>query len=110
MTGEEIFLHHAFGVTPKALKTVVSNTHIQTTGENFMKKSLIAAALLGTFAASAFAAPSVTLYGRLDTSLAYTHLDKDKAGVDSTDTVSMESGFSTGNRWGLKGTEDIGNA
>ena len=85
-----------------------------------MKKSLIAAALLGTFAASAFAAPSVTLYGRVDTGLAYTHthLDKDKAGVDSdkagvdstTDTVSMESGFSTGNRWGLKGSEDIGNA
>ena len=75
-----------------------------------MKKSLIAAALLGTFAASAFAAPSVTLYGRIDTSLAYTHLNTDKAGVDSTDTFSMESGFSTGNRWGLKGTEDIGNA
>ena len=75
-----------------------------------MKKSLIAAALLGTFAASAFAAPSVTLYGRIDTSLAYTHLNADKAGVDSTDTVSMESGFSTGNRWGLTGTEDIGNA
>ena len=75
-----------------------------------MKKSLIAAALLGTFAASAFAAPSVTLYGRIDTGLAYTHLNTDKAGVDSTDTFSMESGFSTGNRWGLKGTEDIGNA
>ena len=83
------------------------NSH---TGEFFMKKSLIAAALLGTFAASAFAAPSVTLYGRIDTSLAYTHLNADKAGVDSTDTVSMESGFSTGNRWGLTGTEDIGNA
>lgn len=110
MNIREIFLHHALGVTPKALKTVVSNTHIQTTGENFMKKSLIAAALLGTFAASAFAAPSVTLYGRIDTSLAYTHLNTDKAGVDSTDTFSMESGFSTGNRWGLKGTEDIGNA
>ena len=110
MNVREIFLHHALGVTPKALKTVVSNTHIQTTGENFMKKSLIAAALLGTFAASAFAAPSVTLYGRIDTSLAYTHLNTDKAGVDSTDTFSMESGFSTGNRWGLKGTEDIGNA
>ena len=110
MNVREIFLHHALGVTPKALKTVVSNTHIQTTGENFMKKSLIAAALLGTFAASAFAAPSVTLYGRIDTSLAYTHLNADKAGVDSTDTVSMESGFSTGNRWGLTGTEDIGNA
>ena len=75
-----------------------------------MKKSLIAVALLGTFAASAFAAPSVTLYGRIDTSLAYTHLNTDKAGFDSTDTFSMESGFSTGNRWGLKGTEDIGNA
>ena len=110
MNVREIFLHHALGVTPKALKTVVSNTHIQTTGENFMKKSLIAAALLGTFAASAFAAPSVTLYGRIDTSLAYTHLNTDKAGVDSTDTFSMESGFSTGNRWGLKGTEDLGNA
>ena len=75
-----------------------------------MKKSLLAVALLGTFAASAFAAPSVTLYGRIDTGLAYTHLDTDQAGVDSTDTFTMESGFSTGSRWGLKGTEDIGNA
>lgn len=47
-----------------------------------MKKSLIAAALLGTFAASAFAAPSVTLY---DTGLAYTHQhwSADGAGEDS---------------------------
>ena len=84
-----------------------------------MKKSLIAAALLGTFAASAFAAPSVTLYGRIDTSLAYTHQrtslsatagEVSVSGSNSTDTLSMESGFSTGNRWGLKGTEDIGNA
>ena len=74
-----------------------------------MKKSLIAAALLGTFAASAFAAPSVTLYGRVDTGLAYTHKNLDND-TSSTNTVSMESGFSTGNRWGLKGTEDIGNA
>ena len=84
-----------------------------------MKKSLIAAALLGTFAASAFATPSVTLYGRIDTSLAYTHQHNSFSATDgeeslstanSTDTLSMESGFSTGNRWGLKGTEDIGNA
>ena len=84
-----------------------------------MKKSLIAAALLGTFAASAFAAPSVTLYGRIDTSLAYTHQHNSFSATDgeeslstanSTDTLSMESGVSTGNRWGLKGTEDIGNA
>ena len=84
-----------------------------------MKKTLVAAALLGTFAASAFAAPSVTLYGRIDTSLAYTHQHNSFSATDgeeslstanSTDTLSMESGFSTGNRWGLKGTEDIGNA
>ena len=50
-----------------------------------MKKSLIAAALLGTFAASALAAPSVTLYGRIDTGLAYTHQhwSADGAGEDS---------------------------
>lgn len=109
MNVREIFLHHALGVTPKALKTVVSNTHIQTTGENFMKKSLIAAALLGTFAASAFAAPSVTLYGRIDTGLVYTHKNLDNT-AGSTDTFSMDSGVTTGSRWGLKGSEDIGNA
>lgn len=75
-----------------------------------MKKSLIAVALLGTFAASAFAAPSVTLYGRIDTGLAYTHLNPDQTNADSTNTVEMTTGFSTGSRWGLKGTEDIGNA
>ena len=74
-----------------------------------MKKSLVAAALLGTFAASAFAAPSVTLYGRVDTGLAYTHKNLDND-TSSTNTVEMTSGFSTGNRWGLTGTEDIGNA
>ena len=38
-----------------------------------MKKTLLAAAILGSFAASAFAAPSVTLYGVIDTGLNYTH-------------------------------------
>ena len=74
-----------------------------------MKKSLIAAALLGTFAASAFAAPSVTLYGRIDTGLVYTHKNLDNT-AGSTDTFSMDSGVTTGSRWGLKGSEDIGNA
>ena len=74
-----------------------------------MKKSLLALALLGAFTASAFAEPSVTLYGRIDTGLVYTHKNLDNT-AGSTDTVSMESGFSTGNRWGLMGTEDIGNA
>ena len=74
-----------------------------------MKKSLLALALLGAFTASAFAEPSVTLYGRIDTGLVYTHKNLDKT-AGSTDTFSMDSGVTTGSRWGLKGSEDIGNA
>ena len=74
-----------------------------------MKKSLLAIALLGAFTASAFAEPSVTLYGRIDTGLVYTHKNLDNA-AGSTDTFSMDSGVTTGSRWGLKGSEDIGNA
>ena len=74
-----------------------------------MKKSLLALALLGAFTASAFAEPSVTLYGRIDTGLVYTHKNLDNT-ADSTDTFSMDSGVTTGSRWGLKGSEDIGNA
>ena len=74
-----------------------------------MKKSLLALALLGAFTASAFAEPSVTLYGRIDTGLVYTHKNLDNT-AGSTDTFSMDSGVTTGSRWGLKGFEDIGNA
>ena len=74
-----------------------------------MKKSLLALALLGAFTASAFAEPSVTLYGRIDTGLVYTHKNLDDT-AGSTDTFSMDSGVTTGSRWGLKGSEDIGNA
>ena len=74
-----------------------------------MKKSLLALALLGAFTASAFAEPSVTLYGRIDTGLVYTHKNLDNT-AGSTDTFSMDSGVTTGSRWSLKGSEDIGNA
>ena len=74
-----------------------------------MKKSLLALALLGAFTASAFAEPSVTLYGRIDTGLVYTHKNLDNT-AGSTDTFSMDSGVTTGSLWGLKGSEDIGNA
>ena len=74
-----------------------------------MKKSLLALALLGAFTASAFAEPSVTLYGRIDTGLVYAHKNLDNT-AGSTDTFSMDSGVTTGSRWGLKGSEDIGNA
>ncbi len=73
-----------------------------------MKKSLLAVAVLGAFAGSAFAA-DVTLYGRIDTGLAYTHKDLDTGSAGKSDTFEMTSGFSTGSRWGIKGTEDLGN-
>lgn len=73
-----------------------------------MKKTLLAAALLGSFAASAFAAPSVTLYGIIDTGLNYTHYRADDGNTASTDTFSMASGQSSGSRWGLRGDEKIG--
>ncbi|MDL2060320.1 porin [Mesosutterella sp. AGMB02718] len=70
-----------------------------------MKRNLIAAALLSGFAGAALAAPSVTLYGLIDTSLSYVHTHSDVKGVDSTDTFSMENGQEFGSRWGLRGTE-----
>lgn len=73
-----------------------------------MKKTLLAAALLGSFAASAFAAPSVTLYGVIDTGLNYTHYRADDGKTASTDTFSMASSQTAGSRWGLRGNEKIG--
>lgn len=76
-----------------------------------MKKTLAAVAVLGAFAGSALAA-DVQLYGVVDTGLQYLHGDADsnKAGVDSDfDSFSMESGMASGSRWGIKGTEDLGN-
>lgn len=67
-----------------------------------MKKTLLAAAILGSFAASAFAAPSVTLYGVIDTGLNYTHYRADD-GTGSTDSWGMGSSQTSGSRWGLRG-------
>ena len=73
-----------------------------------MKKTLAAVAVLGAFAGSALAA-DVQLYGIVDTGLRYLHSDSDKIGADATDKFSMESGMQSGSRFGLKGTEDLGN-
>lgn len=70
------------------------------------KKTLAAAAILGAFAGSAFAA-DVTLYGVIDTGFNYTHVDQ--TGAAATDTFQMASGQNSGPRFGLKGTEDLGN-
>lgn len=73
-----------------------------------MKKTLAAVAVLGAFAGSAVAA-DVTLYGLVDYGVRYQNLDADTAGVDKINKVDMKSGANSGPRFGLKGTEDLGN-
>lgn len=87
-----------------------------------MKKTLAAVAVLGAFAGSALAA-DVQLYGIVDTGVGYNHVDMDSldGGIlyndkneaaysfADSDSFSMMSGQASGSRWGLKGTEDLGN-
>ena len=53
----------------------------------------------------------MTLYGALDTGFEYFH--HKTTNFDGTsvkdDTFDMQTGWDTGNRWGLKGSEDLGN-
>ena len=72
-----------------------------------MKKTLAAVAVLGAFAGSALAA-DVQLYGVVDLGFSYTHVDSDTI-ADDLDKFSMDSGNQSGSRWGIKGTEDLGN-
>ncbi len=75
-----------------------------------MKKSLLAAALIAGFAGAAHAETSVTLYGILDGGIGYERVDGTLLGqeVDAKRTGLID-GVSKSNRWGLKGTEDLGN-
>ena len=76
-----------------------------------MKKTLAAVAVLGAFAGTALAA-DVTLYGKIDGGLNYTHVSEesqDGAHVSSSnsDDFTFKSGQNSGSRFGLKGTEQI---
>ncbi len=71
-----------------------------------MKKTLLAAALIAGFAGVAQAETSVTLYGILDGGIGY---QKIEAGDASAKKTGMINGIQSGNRWGLKGSEDLGN-
>ena len=70
-----------------------------------MKKTLLAAALLAGFAGAASAQSSVTLYGILDAGIAYKQL---KYNDNSMSNFGMAYGTQSGNRWGLRGVEDLG--
>ncbi|WP_323119639.1 porin [Burkholderia alba] len=63
--------------------------------------------LAGTFATAAHAQSSVTLYGTLDTGIDYVSNQKGAGGAGHGNWM-MESGNVSTNRWGLRGTEDLG--
>lgn len=80
-----------------------------------MKKTLLAAALMAGFAGVAHAETSVTLYGILDGGIGYqkvkgtdgyaTNVPGDEINSKRTGLIN---GIQSGNRWGLKGSEDLG--
>lgn len=71
-----------------------------------MKKTLAAVAVLGAFAGSAIAA-DVTLYGRIDEGLLYQRVDADQPHQSADNSWGLQSGNSTGSRFGIKGSEQI---
>lgn len=74
-----------------------------------MKLTKLSAAVLATLALGATAAQaqsSVTLYGILDAGIAYKNL---KYGDISQTSAGLAYGTQSGNRFGLRGVEDIGN-
>lgn len=94
-----------------------------------MKKTLLAAALMAGFAGIAHADTSVTLYGIIDGGVGYNQLKgSGTAGLNKDGDVvignvwsntrpdsfknkrtGLISGIQSGSRWGLKGSEDLGN-
>jgi len=71
-----------------------------------MKKTLLAAALLAGFAGAASAQSSVTLYGVVDGGLRYTKVSL--ANGSGVSNFGLAYGQQSGNRFGLRGVEDIG--
>jgi GBP family porin len=69
-----------------------------------MKKSLLALAVLGAMASAAQAQTSVTLYGIVDGGLLY------RSGLNAAgdSSWSFGSGVEATNRWGIRGSEDLG--
>lgn len=74
-----------------------------------MKKSLLALAVFSATLGTA-AAADVTLYGDIDTGLAYTYT-KSEVGGESEDSNNLEmvNGINSASKFGLKGIEDLGN-
>lgn len=68
-----------------------------------MKKSLLALAVLASFAGAASAQSSVTVYGLVDAGISH------ETGAVAGSVTKVATGVENGNRLGFKGTEDLGN-
>jgi predicted porin len=72
-----------------------------------MKRVLLGvSATLGMASASAFGQSTVTLYGLIDEGIRYSTNQPAPQGHASK--LYMSEGIGTGNRWGIKGSEDLG--
>lgn len=68
-----------------------------------MKKSLLAMAVLASFAGAAQAQSNVTIYGLVDMAL-----QRQDLGEAAGPTTALDSGIQSGSRLGFKGSEDLG--
>ena len=79
-----------------------------------MKKSLIALAVLGALSGAASAQSSVTLYGIIDIGLQWNEQGVNRAATgqpanwSQESAWSIDSGFQSGSRFGLRGAEALG--
>jgi GBP family porin len=72
-----------------------------------MKNKILFATLLAACTAAAHAQSSVTLYGLLDEGVSYT--SNVRVGTnEGSSNVALSNAMMQGNRWGLKGAEDLG--
>ncbi|PRC93652.1 porin [Solimicrobium silvestre] len=73
-----------------------------------MKKSLLAIAVLASFAGAASAQSSVTVFGTLDAGMTYANTGTQAPLNTANDKWSMDSGVSQASFIGFKGVEDLG--
>src|ERR1700722_18398714 len=72
-----------------------------------MKNKILFATLLAACTTAAHAQSSVTLYGILDNVVSYT--SNVRVGTnEGSSNVALSNAMMQGNRWGLKGAEDLG--
>lgn len=80
-----------------------------------LTKTLLTGAILAGMAGTAYAETQVTLYGLIDVGLTYQRGkvgtedgNRGQYGGDYHSRIGMTDGIQSGSRWGLRGTEDLG--